>query len=281
MKKYIKEYFLITLGVLLLAVALEYFFYPNEIAAGGISGLALVVNRIFGISTGIIMIGANIILFSLAFLLIGGSFGTKSLYAAFGLSASLWVVEKFLNPVAITENLVLATVIGSVISSIGIAIVFSQNSSTGGTAIIAKILNKYIHLDIGKCLLISDFIVTLLAIYIFGIDLGMFGLISVFMVGNLVDKFIEGFNICKQVMIITSKGEEIVNYIINEVDRGCTVINGTGGYSKEETKIIYTVLNRRDFIKLKGKIKEIDRRAFITVNDVREVLGEGFNILPE
>lgn len=281
MKKYIKEYLLITLGVLLLAFALEYFFYPNEIAAGGISGLALVVNRIFGISTGIIMIGANVILFSLAFLLIGGSFGTKSIYAAFGLSAALWVIEKFLNPVAITDNLVLATVAGSVVSSIGIAIVFSQNSSTGGTAIIAKILNKYIHLDIGKCLLISDFIVTLLAIYIFGIDLGMFGLISVFMVGNLVDKFIEGFNICKQVMIITSKGEEIVNYIINEVDRGCTVINGTGGYSKEKTKIIYTVLNRRDFIKLKSKIKEIDRRAFITVNDVREVLGEGFNILPE
>lgn len=281
MNKYLKEYFLITIGVILVALSLEYFFYPNDIASGGISGLALVLNRIFGISPGIIMTGANIVLFSLAFFLIGGSFGTKSIYSAFGLSVVLWVIESFFYPRAVTENLVLATISGSVISSIGIAIVFSQNSSTGGTAIIAKILNKYIHLDIGKCLLISDFIITLLAIYTFGIDLGMFGLISVFLIGNMVDKFIEGFNVCKQVIVITSKGEEIVNYIINEVDRGCTIINGTGGYTKEQTQIVYTILNRRQFIKLKRKIKEIDTKAFITVNDVKEVLGEGFNILAE
>lgn len=281
MNKNIKEYMLITIGVILLTISLEYFFYPNEIAAGGISGLALVINKIFNIPTGTVMIITNIILFILAFLLIGGSFGLKSIYAAFGLSGALWVVEEFLNPIAITHNLVLATVGGSVVAAVGMALVFSQNSSTGGTAIVAKILNKYIHFNIGKCLLMADFIVTLLAIYVFGIDLGMFGLICVFLIGNLVDKFIEGFNICKQVMIVTSKGEEIVRYIINEVDRGCTVVDATGGFSKDKTQIIYSVMNRRQFITLKGKVKSIDKKAFITVNDVREVLGEGFNILPE
>ena len=279
MKKYLKENLLITIGILLTAIALEYFFYPNNIAAGGISGLALVLNKIFGISPGLILIIANIILFALAFMLIGGGFGGKSIYASFGLSLVLWLIEKYLEPTAVTHNLVLATVAGSVISSLGIAMVFSQNSSTGGTSIIAKILNKYLHLDIGKCLLITDFIITILAIYTFGVDLGMFGLISVFLIGSMVDKFIEGFNVCKQVFIISSKGEEIVNYIINEVDRGCTVLDGTGGYSKANNQIIFTVVNRRQFIKLKFKIKEIDPRAFITVNDVREVLGEGFTML--
>ncbi|MDD7795657.1 YitT family protein [Clostridium sp. 'White wine YQ'] len=279
MKKYFKENLLITIGILLTAIALEYFFYPNNIAAGGISGLALVLNKIFGISPGLILIIANIILFALAFMLIGGNFGGKSIYASFGLSLVLWLIEKYLSPTAVTHNLVLATVAGSVISSLGIAMVFSQNSSTGGTSIIAKIINKYLHLDIGKCLLITDFIITILAIYTFGVDLGMFGLISVFLIGSMVDKFIEGFNVCKQVFIISSKGEEIVKYILNEVDRGCTVLDGTGGYSKANNQIIFTVVNRRQFIKLKFKIKEIDPRAFITVNDVREVLGEGFTML--
>ncbi|MBL4931538.1 YitT family protein [Clostridium paridis] len=279
MKKYFKENLLITIGILLTAISLEYFFYPNNIAAGGISGLALVLNKIFGISPGLILIIANIILFALAFILIGGNFGGKSIYASFGLSLVLWLIEKYLSPTAVTHNLVLATVAGSVISSLGIAMVFSQNSSTGGTSIIAKIINKYLHLDIGKCLLITDFIITILAIYTFGVDLGMFGLISVFLIGSMVDKFIEGFNVCKQVFIISSKGEEIVKYILNEVDRGCTVLDGTGGYSKANNQIIFTVVNRRQFIKLKFKIKEIDPRAFITVNDVREVLGEGFTML--
>ncbi|WP_238883022.1 YitT family protein [Clostridium sp. YIM B02551] len=279
MKKYFKENLLITIGILLTAISLEYFFYPNNIAAGGISGLALVLNKIFGISPGLILIIANIILFALAFILIGGNFGGKSIYASFGLSLVLWLIEKYLAPTAVTHNLVLATVAGSVISSLGIAMVFSQNSSTGGTSIIAKIINKYLHLDIGKCLLITDFIITILAIYTFGVDLGMFGLISVFLIGSMVDKFIEGFNVCKQVFIISSKGEEIVKYILNEVDRGCTVLDGTGGYSKANNQIIFTVVNRRQFIKLKFKIKEIDPRAFITVNDVREVLGEGFTML--
>lgn len=279
--KRLKQYSIITVGVILCAIGLEYFFYPNDIAAGGISGLALVINRVTGISNGITMIGFNIVLFALAFWLIGGSFGGNSIYAAFGLSAVLWFMEKFIPVFAVTENLFLATIFGSVLCAIGLVLVFEQNASTGGTSIIAKMLNKYFHIDIGKSLFYADFFVTILAIYIFGVEKGLYGIIGVYLVGILIDKFIEGFNMCKQVFIISNKSEEIGNFIVNEISRGCTKIQGTGVYSKQKNNILYVVIHRKEFILLKNKIKEIDPQAFITVSDCREVLGEGFADLLE
>ncbi len=129
--KTLKEYGIITLGVILLAVSLEYFYYPNDIASGGVSGLALVVNKITGISQGMFMNVANVILFALAFWLIGGSFGGRSIYATFGLSITISLIESFLPTFAVTENMLLATIFGSVVGAFGIALVFSQNSSTG------------------------------------------------------------------------------------------------------------------------------------------------------
>ena len=272
--KTLKEYGIITLGVILLAVSLEYFYYPNDIAAGGVSGLALVINKITGISQGMFMNIANVILFALAFWLIGGSFGGRSIYAAFGLSITISLIESFLPTFAVTENMLLATIFG-------IALVFSQNSSTGGTAIVAKILNKYLHIEIGKSLLCADCVVVVCALLVFGVDKALFGLIGVFIMGILIDKIIEGFNSCKQLLIISEKSEEISQVIMKEIERGCTKIEGTGGYSKEPVTILYVVVNRRQFISLKKKIKEIDPRAFITVNDSKEVFGEGFLDLVE
>lgn len=281
MKKFIKEYGVITLGVVLITISLEFFFYPNDIASGGISGLALILDSLFGISPGLTLVVLNVLLFILAFMFIGGSFGVKSIYASFGLSFLIWLYEKFYMPVAITDNLLLATVFGSMISALGVALVFNENSSTGGTSIIAKILNKYLHIDIGKSLLISDFVVTLLAVYAFGIELGLFGLISVFLTGGLVDRFIDGFNLCKSVVIISEKRENIAKYIVENLERSFTYLNAYGGYSSKEIKIIYTVVSRKQFISLKNYIKELDPFAFITVMDAREVLGEGFKELAE
>ena len=271
--KTLKEYGIITLGVILLAVSLEYFYYPNDIAAGGVSGLALVINKITGISQGMFMNVANVILFALAFWLIGGSFGGRSIYAAFGLSITISLIESFLPTFAVTENMLLATSFGSVVGAFGIALVFSQNSSTGGTAIVAKILNKYLHIEIGKSLLCADCVVVVCALLVFGVDKALFGLIGVFIMGIL--------NSCKQLLIISEKSEEISQVIMKEIERGCTKIEGTGGYSKEPVTILYVVVNRRQFISLKKKIKEIDPRAFITVNDSKEVFGEGFLDLVE
>lgn len=277
MKK-LREYLIITVGIILVAVALEFFFFPNGIASGGISGLALIFKDLFGISTGVVMIISNIILFAVAFAFLGGAYGIKSIYASFGLSFILSAIEK-VNVKGVTDNLILATVFGSVIIAMGSAIVFSQGASTGGTNIIASILSKYCNMDIGKGVLISDSIVIILAIYTFGIELGLFGLLSVYLAGNLIDKFIDGFNSCKQVYIFTNKEDIIVEYIKNDIDRGCTVFKGRGGYSGKENTVILTVLDRKGFIKLKGFIKKEDPAAFITVNETSAVFGQGFTSL--
>ncbi|MDZ5017001.1 hypothetical protein GNF72_17635, partial [Clostridium perfringens] len=136
----------------------------------------------------------------------------------------MWIYEAFLHPKAITENLILACIFGSAVLAMGTAIVFYQDASTGGTAIVAKILNKYLHIPIGQGLLMADCTVTLLAIYSFGVEKGLFGLLSAILIGNLVDRFIAGINPVKQVFIITNKEKLIVDFINNEIDSGCTIL---------------------------------------------------------
>lgn len=275
MKK-IKEYLLTTIGIALTAIALEYFFFPSDIAAGGVSGIGLVINKLIGLDTSIVVLVLNILLFILAFLVLGKSFGSKSIYATIMLSVFMWIIEKFFTPGVLTENMFLASFFGSIILGMGAAIVFHQGASTGGTSIIAAIISKFTPIGIGISVLLTDSFVCILAISIFGVDKGLFGFFSVILIGLVIDKFIDGFNRCKQVFIITSKEKEIVNHIIKNIDRGCTVLNGNGGYTGSDVKIIYTVLNSNQFIALKKHVKEIDPAAFLTVNDSTEVLGEGF-----
>lgn len=272
----IKEYLLTTIGVALTAIALEYFFFPCDIAAGGVSGIGLVVNKVSGLDTSIVVLVLNILLFILAFIVLGKSFGAKSIYATVMLSVFMWIIEKILKPGILTENMFLASVFGSILLGMGAAIVFHQGASTGGTSIIAAIISKFTPIGIGISVLLTDSFVCLLAISVFGVDKGLFGFFSVILIGLVIDKFIDGFNSCKQVFIITSKEKAIVNHIIKKIDRGCTVLNGNGGYTGSDVKIIYTVLNSNQFIALKKHVKEIDPAAFLTVNDSTEVLGEGF-----
>lgn len=281
MKKILKEYGIITIGLILVLISFEFFFFPNKIASGGVSGLALVINNILGFDTGVVMIICNAILFILAFILIGGNFGIKSMYAAFGLSFALSIIEKNYTVTALTDNLMLASIFGSVLLALGSAIMLTQEATTGGTSITAKILNKYAHIDFGKGLLISDSIVIMLAMYTFGTELALFGLLSIYLTGNLIDKFIDGLNMSKQVMIFTEQEKLVSNYIIKDIDRGCTVFYGKGGYTGKHSCMILTILNRSQFIKLKKFIKDNDSEAFITVNETSEVLGKGFKSLSE
>lgn len=275
--KKFKEYIVITLGIILVALSIEYFFAPNNIAAGGVTGAAIVINAIMpNLSIGIITLVLNVILFLVAFAFVDGNFGVKTIYASLGLSILLWIIEKFLNPMAISNDLIMVTVFGTLISAIGMALVFNENASTGGTDILAKILNKFFHLDIGKSLLVVDFVITFASALVFGIDLALYSMLSVILLGIIVDRLIEGFNICKSVFIISRHNDKISKFIIDTLDRGCTFLNGTGAYTGETNNILYAVVSRNQFIKLKKFIKEIDPEAFITVGEVHEVLGEGF-----
>lgn len=275
--KILKEYSLITLGVTIVAIALEYFFFPNDVAAGGVSGLALVLTNIINIEPSIITFVLNILLFAVAFMVIGSGFGAKSLYATAMLSIAMLIIEKVFVPRAITDNLILASIFGSAVLAMGSTIVFNQDASTGGTSIIAKILEKYFHIGIGAGLIIADCAVGVMAIYVFGIEKGLFGLLSATLVGLLVDKYIAGFNSCKQVFIVTTKEKLVVDYIMKDIDRGCTILNGKGAYTGVDNSMIYTVLSRKQFILLRQFLKKENPEAFVTVSESMEVLGKGFS----
>lgn len=275
-KDKIKEFSLITIGILLVAISVVYFFEPNSIAAGGITGLAIVINNYIPfISIGPLVLIMDGCLFVVAFLVIGSKFGAKTIYSSLLLSASMWVMQEFL-PYTVTNDLIIATIFGTLISAAGMALVFNANASTGGTDIIAKILNRFFHFDIGKSLLMVDFFVTLLGALTFGIDIGLYGLLSVIINGVVIDRIIAGFNVRSEITIISKSNKEISKFILNDLERGCTFIRGIGGFTGEDTAILYTVLERNEFIKLKHHISNIDKNAFITVGEVHEVMGEGF-----
>lgn len=272
----IKEFALITMGIFLVAVSVVYFFEPNNIAAGGITGLAIVINHYIPfISIGPLVLMMDAILFIVALIVLGAKFGAKTIYSSFLLSTSMWIMQTFI-PINITNDLILATIFGTLISAVGMAIVFNANASTGGTDIIAKILNKFFHIEIGKSLLIVDFLVTLLGAVTFGINIGLYGLLAVIINGVVIDNIIAGFKTKSEITIISEKNKEISKFILDDLERGCTFIKGIGGFTGKDTSILYTVLDRNEFIKLKNKIKEIDKNAFITVGEVHEVMGEGF-----
>ena len=260
-----------TLGILI----------PNDIAAGGAMGIAMVVNYFVpALSVGQLMVAINALLLVLAFLILGSGFGFKTIYASMGLSGAIWLLEA-INPIEIplTEDLLLASIMGTVISGLGMAIIFNQGASSGGTDIIAKILTRYAYLDIGKSLLITDAAITFAAAIMFGPEKGLYALLAVILNGFIIDYAIQGFNVSMQVMIMSDNNEEITKFIMDDLERGVTLLHAHGGYSNKEMSVIYSVLSRREFISLKNFIEECDPKAFITVSQAHEVLGEGFKAI--
>ncbi|WP_290454827.1 YitT family protein [Romboutsia ilealis] len=186
-----KEYTLLTLGVVLVAFGIQYFYAPNEIAGGGLSGMALVISHyIPSLSVGTIIMIGNIILFAISFILIGGDFGFKTIYASFMLSFVMDFMEKVLHSYALTTNMFLAIMFGTIIIATGLGIAFAINASTGGTDILAKILNKYSTFNIGISLLLVDLFVVVCGGVTFGLDKGIYSLLAVIANGLIVDAVI-------------------------------------------------------------------------------------------
>ncbi|WP_353094151.1 YitT family protein [Tissierella praeacuta] len=282
MKEKIREYVLITIGMTMVALGLYFFLMPEKLAIGGANGLAIVINNWIPLSIGSIMIIINIFLFVIGFLVVGTSFGFKTIYASIGTSVIVSLLEKIIPlQQPLVEDMILQLIFGVFISAIGVGIVFNQNASTGGTDVIAKIMNKFFGIELGKGVLISDFAITIMAGFAFGPKLGMYSLLGVILNGIVIDWTIEGITLCKEVNIISECSNDIKEYIINNLERGATIYSAKGAYTGNEKDIVITVVDRRDFIKLKNYIRGIDKNAFITVSNVYEVLGDGFKNIEE
>jgi uncharacterized membrane-anchored protein YitT (DUF2179 family) len=281
MRYNIKTIILLNIGIVMVAIGLYFFLMPNNLAVGGANGLAIVINGFLPVlPVGVIMIAINLILFVTAFILIGKGFGVKTIYSSFMVSLLILLLEKLI-PITetLTGDLALELVIGIVISGIGMGFVFNQDASTGGTDISAKILHKFFNIDLGKGVFISDIFITVLAGFAFGLKLALYAALGVLINAFVIDYIIEGFNLKKEVTIISDKHEEIKAFIIKELDRGFTTFYGEGGYSGEKRNIIVVIINKREFVKLRTFIDNFEPQVFLTVKNTHEVYGHGFNKL--
>jgi len=278
MKVRIKSFLLINLGLLLVAAGIYFFKTPNKFATGGVSGIAIVADYFIpGLSVGPLMLIVNSAFLLLGLLLLGFDFLSKTVYSSLALSGFVWVFG-ILFPMSgpFTPDPLLELVYAIFLPAVGSAIVFNLGASTGGTDIIAKILNKYTHIDIGKALLASDLLITIMAGVVFGIRAGMYSVLGLVIKSFVIDNVIESFNMKKQVVIVSEKPDVIREYIINNIGRGATVHTAEGAYTHEVKHVITSVMNRKQALDLRNFIRKTDKDAFITITNTSEIIGKGF-----
>lgn len=273
----LKRFMFINLGCILLSVGIYFFKIPNGFVTGGVSGIGTLLGKVTYLSPAVWIWILNIVLMLLGFALLGKQNGIKTVYCSMVYSAIMYLLEKFV-PISmpLSNQPMLELTYAMILTSIGSAIIFNCNASSGGTDIAALILKKYTNIDVGKALLCVDFVVASSSFFVFDISTGLFSLVGLFAKAFIVDGVIESLNTCKYFIVITTKREEISDYIIKTLHHGATISSVCGEYTKEEKTMIHTVCKRSEAIKLRSKIKELDPCAFIIITTSSEIIGRGF-----
>ena len=272
-----KKYLWILLGSFLIAGGLYFFLLSQNIAAGGLSGFALVISKAFPfINLGRVNLVLNVLVLLAGMIFIGYDFAKKSLISSLAVSAYILVFEKIIPNVTLGDDKIINILFGSVIVSFGLAIVFNHEASSGGTDLIAAIFNKYFNVPLHICLFFADFTVVALSIFIFGIELAMYATLAIMIQSMGFDYFMQGFGRKISIMVISDKYKEINEMLINKHAKGVTLLEAEGGFSHNDKKVVMTVTSIRTFPAIKDDILQIDDRAFVFTYTISEVLGEGF-----
>lgn len=272
------EFLGLIIGCLFMGVALNMFFKPYTIAPGGLSGLSVVISKFTGLSVSIIMLAIGIPLLVFSIKILGKKDAIKTFIGMMILSIVLKITEP-LATISVTDDVLLSAISGAILLGIGLGIVFRVDGSTGGTDLIALMINRAIpSLPVSRCLIMIDGMVVLSAGIVNGnVETGLYSAIALYIIFKVIDAIISGFDYSKAFMIITEDREELKSAILNEVKRGVTVLDAKGGYTNNDKSILLVVVNnKKQEVHLKKLIKRVDSSAFIIVSDVHEVLGEGF-----
>ncbi len=276
----ILNYIYIIIGTTILAAGVNMFFAKIKLVTGGLSGLAIVIEYITekhygrGIPLWFTNIAVNIPLLAIAIKLKGREFVGKSMFAAAYLSFALFYTSFIPAP---EVDFLLASIFGGVFVGTGLGFVLRASASTGGTDLAANIIKVYLkNVPIAKIILVIDSTIILIGAFVFGVEKAMYALISIYIVAKVIDSILEGINFSKAVFIISDHSKEIAEVLMKDLKRGVTGINGTGMYTKGEKQVLFVVVGKNQIVPLQKMVKEIDTNAFITIADVREVLGEGF-----
>ncbi|MBC2857399.1 YitT family protein [Cetobacterium sp. 2A] len=278
MKQKLRELFLITVGSFLYAVGINYFFVANKLAEGGVTGISLIIYYLTGISVSLSYLVINIPLVILGWKLLGKKFVYKTIYGIGAVTLALKLTSGLQGPM---EDLIVVSIFGGITIGTGLGIIFYAGGSTGGIDILARILKTYKGLAVGKAMFIMDFLVLCMVAILFGKVIFMYTLIATFICTKVIDFIQDGITKAKGVMIITEKSDEIKEFIMVEMGRGITIFEGKGGFTSNKKEIVYCVVSKLEIFRLKQTIKKIDPKAFVTITDVSETLGEGFGDLGE
>jgi len=278
-KQVIKDYALITAGVMLVVIGVYFFKFPNNFAIGGVTGIAMILSSLFkgAVSSATIVLVIDILLLIIGYAVIGRKFGVRTLYGSLLFALALNVLEKVMPMTSpITDQPMLELAFAVLFPALGSAILFNMGASTGGTDISAMLLKKYTSMDIGRSLLVSDFLLTAAGFVVFDITTVLFSMLGLLLKTTLVDGIIESLNLNKYFTIISSHPKEISDFIIEKLQRSATVLDGKGAFTNEDRKIIITVMNRSQAVQLRMFIKNTDPHAFMLITNTSEIIGKGF-----
>jgi uncharacterized membrane-anchored protein YitT (DUF2179 family) len=277
--KNIRTYIILTFGLFINAFAWAAFLIPSKIVGGGVSGIGLLIYYSTGIPVGVFFLGANVIFLLVAVKTLGSRFGAKTIYGIIMLSLFLSVLQKLI-PNALVKDAFMATLIGGALGGTGIGIAFSQGGSTGGTDIIAMIINKYRNISPGKVILTIDIFIIGSSFLVFhSIEKIIYGFVCMAVATYSIDLFLNGSRESLQVTIISKKYADIANKIGKDMNRGVTLLNGKGWYSNEDIEVIMTMIHKSQSAEIMRLVQETDDKAFVSMARVMGVYGKGFEQL--
>lgn len=290
----VKDYTMITIGALIMALAMIWFLDPYKISAGGISGISIVLRRVVGVPLGITMLVLNIPLFILGIKLLGKRFGIRTLYGFVLFSVAVDLLDAVIygmilnthayllsdpSGVNVLKDLdpLLAAIFGGVMLGLGLGLVFRAQGSTGGSDIIAQIAVKYRIMTAGQAFMLFDFLVITIASIFFGnVGYALIGFVALFVSSKTVDVVVEGMGNTKGLYIVSDRWEDINMRILGEIDRGVTILHGKGGYTMKDKEVLFCVVTRRSIYRVRQIVIEEDPDAFMVIADLHEVYGFGF-----
>lgn len=278
--KTVEEYLLIGLGALLQALSLRLFLVPARLASGGVSGLAQIINYYTNWPVGLMIFIGNVPLFFLGWRFLGGRrFALRTAFAVVAVSFLTDFLVLFLPEKGLTEDIVLNTLFGGVVSGIGFGLVYRGQGTSGGSDILARMLNHWRGIPVAQSYLLTDSLIMFLAGLSFSWENALYSLVMLYVNGIAAEAAMEGSNVVRTALIITQNPEPVVKEILEEMERGVTYLQGKGAYTGEERSILYCVVTRAEISQIKSLVREADPQAFIVIGQANEVLGEGFRPL--
>lgn len=274
------DYLIMVIGTTLIAAAITVFYEPNHVATGGISGLCIILSayssKLFGfeLSLSVLNVIFNLPLLVIGYLKLGRSFIWRTVICTLYLSVA-FEITKYIP--CYQGDYFITAVFGGIILGAGVGLTFRASATTGGSELFAAILHKLKpHIPLATCMFILEAAIIALGFLVFGVESGLYAIISVYISSKVVDNILEGLNYSRGVFIFSKKADEIAEDILKNLDRGVTGLSGKGMYTKKEMNVLLCIVARKEIMQLKNIVNAHDANAFMFVTDVRETLGEGF-----